>query len=90
MMMGFMMKMAAMVPVAMAGLYMLAGKALMVSKIALMLSGIMGIKKLLASKQSGGSSQTQWSQGGGGGGGSSWERSLNEAHNMAYHAHSKQ
>lgn len=91
MMMGFMMKMAAMVPVAIAGLYILAGKALIVSKIALLLAGIIGLKKLLASKQSGGSSQTQgWSQGGGGGGGSGWERSLNEAQNLAYHAHNKQ
>lgn len=45
MMMGFAMKMAAMVPIAIAGLYLLAGKALIVSKIALLLAGIIGIKK---------------------------------------------
>ena len=46
MMMGFAMKMAAMVPIAIAGLYLLAGKALIVSKIALLLAGIIGIKKV--------------------------------------------
>lgn len=97
-MMGFAMKMAAMVPVAIAGLYLLAGKALIVSKIALLLAGIIGIKKLLSSKQSGGSS-SGWSAGtsasGGGGGwqssgghGGGWDRRSNEAQNIAYNAYS--
>lgn len=72
MMMGFAMKMAAMVPVAIAGLYLMAGKALIVSKIALLLAGIIGIKKLLSSKQSGGGGGG-WSSGSSGGGG--WQSS---------------
>lgn len=100
MMMGMAMKMAAMVPMAIAGLYMLAGKALIVSKIALLLSGIMVLKKLLAQKQSGGSSSAGWSSGGSsggwsnGGGGSSggsgggWDkRSLEPAQDLAYQAY---
>lgn len=72
MMMGFAMKMAALVPVAIAGLYLLAGKALIVSKIALLLAGIIGIKKLLQGKNAGQSSG--WSSGsGGGGGGGGWQ-----------------
>ncbi|ETN67394.1 lactoylglutathione lyase [Anopheles darlingi] len=85
MIMGFMMKMAAMVPVAIAGLYLLAGKALIVSKIALLLAGIIGLKKLVASKQQHGSG---WSSGGSGHGG--WDRrSVDVAHNMAYNAYAK-
>lgn len=103
MMMGFAMKMAAMVPVAIAGLYLMAGKALIVSKIALLLAGIIGIKKLLSSKQSSGGGGGGWSSGssggwqsagghggGGGGGGSSggWDRrSSNEAQNLAFNAY---
>lgn len=98
MMMGFAMKMAAMVPVAIAGLYLLAGKALIISKIALLLAGIIGIKKLLSSKQSGGSSG--WSSGGGssggwqssgggtgGHGGGGWDRRSIEAQNLAYNGY---
>jgi hypothetical protein len=83
MMMGFMMKLAAMVPVAIAGLYILAGKALIVSKIALLLAGIIALKKLVSSKQSGGAAQSGWSSGGGGG----WERKFgnaDEAQDLAY------
>lgn len=101
MMMGFAMKMAALVPVAIAGLYLLAGKALIVSKIALLLAGIIGIKKLLSSKQSGGGgSSAGWTSGGStggwqsaghssGGGGSTggWDRRSNEAQNLAYNAY---
>lgn len=95
MMMGFAMKMAALVPVAIAGLYLLAGKALIVSKIALLLAGIIGIKKLLSSK--GGSSGGGWSSGGqsggwqssgGGHGSGGWDRRSNEAQNIAYNAYS--
>lgn len=98
MMMGFAMKMAALVPVAIAGLYLLAGKALIVSKIALLLAGIIGIKKLLSSKQGGQSAgwssgsgggggwqATGHSSGGGAGGGSGvWDRRSNDAQNLAY------
>lgn len=96
MMMGMAMKMAAMVPMAIAGLYMLAGKALIVSKIALLLSGIMVLKKLLAQKQSGGGSSSGWSSGGSSGGwsngggssGGGWDkRSLEPAQDLAYQAY---
>lgn len=99
MMMGFAMKMAAMVPVAIAGLYLLAGKALIISKIALLLAGIIGIKKLLSSKQSSGSS-SGWSAGGssgggwqssgasgGHGGGGGWDRRSIEAQSLAYNGY---
>lgn len=85
MMAGFMMKLMSMVPVAIAGLYILAGKALIVSKIALLLAGIIGIKKIVAAKQS--SQPAGWQQSGGAG----WERSIDtkmENHNLAYRAHS--
>ena len=86
MMAGFMMKMMSMVPVAIAGLYILAGKALIVSKIALLLAGIIGLKKIVAQKQSSGGQQ-QWSSGGGASSG--WERSI-DTQNLAYRAHSQQ
>ncbi|XP_052867969.1 uncharacterized protein LOC128273936 [Anopheles cruzii] len=86
MIMGFMMKMAAMVPVAIAGLYLLAGKALIVSKIALLLAGIIGLKKLVASKQQ--QHGSGWSSGGSGHGG--WDRrSADAAQNLAYAAYAK-
>lgn len=102
MMMGFAMKMAAMVPVAIAGLYILAGKALIVSKVALLLAGIIGLKKLLSSKGgssggggggggwSGGQSQG-WSSGGGGGGSGhsgGWDRRSIDAQDVAYNGYS--
>ncbi|KAL7296211.1 hypothetical protein TKK_0010749 [Trichogramma kaykai] len=86
MMMGMAMKMAAMIPIAMGVLFLLAGKALIISKIALVLSMIIGLKKLLQQKQ-GGDSHGWQSSGGGGGGG--WDRSLKDvehAHNLAYAA----
>ncbi|XP_015173230.1 PREDICTED: uncharacterized protein LOC107064734 [Polistes dominula] len=89
MMMGMAMKMAAMVPIAMGVLFLLAGKALIISKIALVLSMIIGLKKLLSQKQSH-DSHGGWQQSGGG-----WDRSLKDftdvtesdkqyAHNLAY------
>lgn len=97
MMMGFAMKMAALVPVAIAGLYLLAGKALIVSKIALLLAGIIGLKKLISSKNSGGSSGWSsgggsggWQSGGGGGSNGGWgeKRAYNEnAQKLAYNAY---
>lgn len=91
MMMGMAMKMAALVPIAMGVLFLLAGKALIISKIALVLSLIIGLKKLLSQKQSH-DSHGGWQQSGGG-----WDRSLKEvtavteadrqyAHNLAYSA----
>ncbi|XP_041985133.1 uncharacterized protein LOC121737545 [Aricia agestis] len=73
MMMGGAMKMAAMIPLAIAGLFVLAGKALIVSKIALLLAGIIALKKIIAQKNSGGGGHEShgWSSGGGSGG---WDR----------------
>ncbi|PZC78355.1 uncharacterized protein LOC110375922 [Helicoverpa armigera] len=75
MMMGGAMKMAAMIPLAIAGLFVLAGKALIVSKIALLLSGIMLLKKLMSAKSGGGGGGGHdshgWSSGGSSGG---WDR----------------
>lgn len=70
MMMGMAMKLAALVPIAMGVLFLLAGKALIISKIALVLSLIIGLKKLLSQKH-GGDHHGGWQQGGGG-----WDRSL--------------
>lgn len=85
MMAGFFMKLLSMVPIAIAGLYVLAGKALIVSKIALLLAGIIGLKKIVSQKQSSGHSQG-WSAGGSG-----WERSIDDqaAANMAYRGYAK-
>ncbi|XP_034484433.1 uncharacterized protein LOC117789510, partial [Drosophila innubila] len=98
-------KLMGMLPIAMGALYILAGKALIISKIALLLAGIIGLKKLMAGKSSGGGS-SGWSSGGGGGGGGGggwssggggggggggWDRrSLTEAQELAYRAHSRQ
>ena len=54
MMMGMAAKAAALVPLAIGGLFLLAGKALIISKIALVLSLIIALKKLLSQKQGGG------------------------------------
>lgn len=84
MMAGFLMKLLSMVPLAIAGLYVLAGKALIVSKIALLLAGLIGLKKIIASKQA--PQQAGWSQGSG------WERSIDsmDTQNLAYRAHKQQ
>ncbi|CAH0597862.1 unnamed protein product [Chrysodeixis includens] len=75
MMMGAAMKMAAMIPLAIAGLFILAGKALIVSKIALLLSGIMLLKKLMSKGGGGGGHESSgWSSGGSSGGGGGWDR----------------
>ncbi|CAD6224007.1 GSCOCG00005435001-RA-CDS [Cotesia congregata] len=105
MMTGMAMKMAAMIPIAMGVLFMLAGKALIISKIALVLSMIIGLKKLLSQKQ-GGDSHGGWQSGGGGGGGGGWDRSIKDipqnldlqnveadssyGQNLAYSAHRPQ
>ncbi|XP_017752349.1 PREDICTED: uncharacterized protein LOC108545313 [Eufriesea mexicana] len=69
MMMGMAMKMAALIPIALGVLFLLAGKALIISKIALVLSLIIGLKKLLSQKSS--HDHGGWQQSGGG-----WDRSL--------------
>ncbi|XP_034949796.1 uncharacterized protein Osi12 [Chelonus insularis] len=79
MMMGMAMKMAALIPIAMGVLFLLAGKALIISKIALVLSMIIGLKKLLSQKQDHGSSHGGWQSSGGGGG---WDRSLKDITNL--------
>lgn len=100
MMMGIAAKMAALVPLAIAGLFLLAGKALITAKIALLISGIIALKKLFAAKQGGGGGGHGgggWQSGGGGGGGGwqssggGWDkRSYQEAQaqNLAYNAFS--
>ncbi|XP_015525063.1 uncharacterized protein Osi12 [Neodiprion pinetum] len=79
MMMGMGMKMIAMVPLGMMGLFLLAGKAFIIAKIALVLSLIIALKKLLQQKQGGGGGDMHhgggWQSSGGGGGGG-WDRSM--------------
>ncbi|CAG9760724.1 unnamed protein product [Ceutorhynchus assimilis] len=92
MMMAIAAKMAALIPIAIAGLFLLAGKALITAKIALLISGIIALKKLFAAKQHGGSHHGGgWSSGGGGGGGGwqssggGWDkRSIEAAQQLAY------
>ncbi|XP_026754403.1 uncharacterized protein LOC113514513 [Galleria mellonella] len=87
MMMGASMKLAAMIPLAIAGLFALAGKALIIAKIALLLSGIMALKKLMSQKN-GGHESHGWSSGGGGGG---WDRrAYNEGSDLAYSAYKQE
>lgn len=69
--------------VAIAGLYVLAGKALIISKIALLLAGIIGLKKLLQSKQGG--SSGGWQSGGGQSGG--WDKRSLDAQSLVYRGH---
>ena len=93
MMMGLAMKMAAIIPLKIGALFLLAGKALIISKIALVLSLIIALKKLLSQKQGGGHEMHhgwQSSGHGGGGGGGGWDRrSMDDnivAQRLAYHA----
>ncbi|CAH0555718.1 unnamed protein product [Brassicogethes aeneus] len=82
-------KLAAILPLKIALIFFIAKKALIIAKIALLISGALAIKKLLASK--GGS-------GGHGGGSSGWQssgggwdkRSMEEAQNLAYNAYKPQ
>ena len=85
MMAGVGMKMAAMLPVAIAFLFVLSGKALLVAKVALVVAGIIALKKIMQNKHSGHSSGGWQSSGGGG-----WDRSIKfspEAHRLAYNAY---
>ncbi|PSN43142.1 hypothetical protein C0J52_17066, partial [Blattella germanica] len=64
------------IPIALTGLAVLAGKALIISKLALVLAGIIGLKKLLGS---GGHHEQTYHVSGHGG-----SRSLQDAHTLAY------
>lgn len=97
MMMGLAAKLIALIPVAIAGLFLLAGKALITAKIALLISGIIALKKLFAAKKSGGGGgggHGGWQPSGGGGGGSSgwqssgggWDKRSLETQKLAYSA----
>ncbi|CAK1594298.1 unnamed protein product [Parnassius mnemosyne] len=75
-----------MVPLAFGALALLAGKALIVSKLALVLAGIIGLKKLLSSSSGAEAHEVVVSAGHGGPG---WSRSLDKAHDLAYSAHAQ-
>lgn len=84
------------VPIALGALALLAGKALIISKLALVLAGIIGLKKLLGGGQGGGHESGHevvvGGHGGGGGGGSGWGRSYEkeQAQKLAYNAYQPQ
>lgn len=94
MMMGIAAKMVGLIPIAIAGLFLLAGKALITAKIALMIAGIIAIKKLFAAKKNGGGGgggHGGWQPSGGGaagpwqsGGGGGWDKRSIESQNLAY------
>ncbi|KAF5290248.1 hypothetical protein FQA39_LY14802 [Lamprigera yunnana] len=86
MMMGIMGKMFSLIPLGIAGLFLLAGKALITAKIALLISGIIAIKKLIASK-----GQDDGHGGGhhivaGGHGGGGWDKRSIDSQKLAYSA----
>ncbi|XP_063369156.1 uncharacterized protein LOC134657511 [Cydia amplana] len=74
-----------MVPLAFGALALLAGKALIVSKLALVLAGIIGLKKLLS--PSGGGHEAHEVVVSAGHGGSGWSRSLEKSQDLAYNAY---
>lgn len=76
------------IPLALGGLALLAGKALIVAKLALVLAGIIGLKKLL-SGGGGHESGHEVVVASGGHGGSGWGRSLDkeQAQQLAYSAY---
>lgn len=89
--MGIAAKMAALVPVAIAGLFLLAGKALITAKIALLISGIIALKKLLAKKEHGGGGGGGHGHGGWQSSGGGWDkRSFDEAQKLAYKGYAPQ
>ncbi|XP_017781606.1 PREDICTED: uncharacterized protein LOC108566306 [Nicrophorus vespilloides] len=77
------------VPLALGALALLAGKALIVSKLALVLAGIIGLKKLLGGGGGGHESGHEVVVSGGHGHGSGWGRAYQkeEAQNIAYNAY---
>ncbi|XP_014475665.1 PREDICTED: uncharacterized protein LOC106744987 [Dinoponera quadriceps] len=72
------------VPLALGALALLAGKALIVSKLALVLASIIGLKKLVSGGHDHGHEVVQVGGGGGGHGSSGWARS---GHELAYSAY---
>ncbi|GLV32667.1 hypothetical protein CBL_00626 [Carabus blaptoides fortunei] len=83
-----------MAQMAMGKIAMMAGAALMISKMALLMSSIIGLKKLVGSSGGSDSHVVYASSGGGdhGGGGGGWHRSLNqdeEASVLAYRSYSQ-
>ncbi|XP_030034237.2 uncharacterized protein LOC115450376 [Manduca sexta] len=76
-----------MVPLAFGALALLAGKALIVSKLALVLAGIIGLKKLLS--PSGGGHEAHEVVVSAGHSGSGWSRSLEKSHDLAYNAYTQ-
>ncbi|XP_049880443.1 uncharacterized protein LOC126376938 [Pectinophora gossypiella] len=76
-----------MVPLAFGALALLAGKALIVSKLALVLAGIIGLKKLLS--PSGGHQEQHEVVVSAGHGGSGWSRSMEKAQDLAYNAYTQ-
>ncbi|XP_030768085.1 uncharacterized protein LOC115891682 [Sitophilus oryzae] len=95
MMMAIAAKMAALIPIAIAGLFLLAGKALVTAKIALLISGIIALKKLFAAKHQHHTAHSSgWTSGGGGGwqpSGGGWDRrSIEEAQRAAAYKAYKQ
>lgn len=91
MMMGVAAKMAGFIPLALAGLFLLAGKALIIAKIALLLSGILAVKKLIASKNGGGGGHGGGGHGGWQSSGGGWDkRSYDDAQKLAYKAYAPQ
>lgn len=80
---------AMMMHAAMSKIAFIAGKALIVAKIALVISAVVGLKKLLSQDEHHDSTQVIYKQAesGHGGGGSGWHRSIDDqvqAHQMAY------
>nr|XP_018896560.1 PREDICTED: uncharacterized protein LOC109030184 [Bemisia tabaci] len=90
-MMAIAMKAMMLIPLAIGALFLLAGKAFIISKIALVLALIITLKKLL-SKQHEHPHEHGWSSGGGGHGGGWDRRSLinDVTHNLAYGAQKPQ
>lgn len=88
MMMGLGMKMAALVPLIIGKLFLMASKALIISKIALVLALILALKKILASKQGHSHHEVEHHDHHGQG----WDRRAidqTSAHDQAYSAHVK-
>lgn len=79
------------IPLALGGLALLAGKALIISKLALVLAGIIGLKKLFSGGHGGGHGHEEVvvASAGHGHGSSGWGRSYDQtpAQNMAYSAY---
>lgn len=77
------------IPLALGGLALLAGKALIISKLALVLAGIIGLKKLFSGGHGGGHGHEEVVVASPGHGSSGWGRSYEQqqAQNIAYSAY---